>query len=884
MKSADPASRLAAALADRYRIERELGAGGMATVYLAADLRHERNVALKVLRPELAAVIGADRFLKEIKVTANLQHPHILGLIDSGEVDGLLWYAMPFVQGESLRDRLQREKQLPIADALRIASEVAAALDYAHRHGVIHRDIKPENILLHDGSALVADFGIALAASSAGTRMTETGMSLGTPHYMSPEQAMGEREITARSDVYALGCITYEMLTGDPPFTGSTAQAIVAKVITERAHALSTQRHTIPPHVEAAVLTALEKLPADRFATAAEFAAALVDRGYTLAAMAATAGAKTAASPSRDSQRWRRAALALCGVTAIALLSTAYFATRAAPPDAVRRFSVGFDKFYVDWAGVAIARDGQHLVYFAAEGGMFARTIDQLDATKLPGTADAWMPTFSPDGKELAFNTGAPGAIKVLSFEGGATRTLVADSTFNQALSWSEDNWIYYQAGSDYGRDLMRIRPDGSTRELIARADAARNELQFSFPHALPGGKKLLVTVYPVAGDVNIGVLDIESGAVEVITPGFVAVYAPSGHIVVHDGVGQLKAARFNPNSGTLIGGFTTMAEGVHNQFQGLPPLALSDEGTLVYQTAPVGGALARVSRDGSRVEPLDPDWTADAGSLALSPDGSNVAVSLIRGGRQELWVKSLVSGALSRLAAGGTLSYRPAWSPDGRTLLFTSDAEGTMTTYSVAADGSAPPRRVMPGYGAVDEALYSKDGEWLVFRTGSGTGRNILARRTRGDTSVRTIAAGPSEEFSPALSPDGKWIAYGSDESGRTEIYVRPFPDAERARYVVSRAGGSEPMWAHSGRELFFRDATGNLNAVPVDVGDRFSAGPARVLFNALQYKPEIRHRFYSVSPDDNSFIFARTGDYASGAPLVVTLNWFEELKRRVP
>src|SRR5512140_711951 len=279
---------LRAALADRYAIERELGQGGMATVYLAHDLKHDRKVAVKVLRPELAAVIGAERFLKEIKTTANLQHPHILGLIDSGEADGLLWYAMPFVEGESLRDRLQREKQLPIPDAVRIATEVAGALDYAHRHGVIHRDIKPENILLHDGRALVADFGIALAASTAGTRMTETGMSLGTPQYMSPEQAMGEREITARSDVYALGCVLYEMLVGDPPFTGSTAQAIVAKVVTEKPHSLIAQRHTVPPNLEAAVLTALEKLPADRFATAADLAAALANPSF--ATKSATAG------------------------------------------------------------------------------------------------------------------------------------------------------------------------------------------------------------------------------------------------------------------------------------------------------------------------------------------------------------------------------------------------------------------------------------------------------------------------------------------------------------------------------------------------------------------------------------------------------------------
>ncbi|MBW8839985.1 MAG: serine/threonine protein kinase, partial [Gemmatimonadetes bacterium] len=227
-------NRLQLALSDRYRIEREIGAGGMATVYLAQDIRHARRVALKVLRPELAAVIGAERFLAEIQLTANLQHPHILPLFDSGEADGSLFYVMPYVEGETLRDRLTREKQLPVPDAIRIAEEVAGALDYAHRHGVVHRDIKPENILLHDGSALVADFGIALAASKAsGARMTETGMSLGTPHYMSPEQAMGEREITARSDVYALGAVLYEMLTGEPPFTGATAQAVVARVVTE---------------------------------------------------------------------------------------------------------------------------------------------------------------------------------------------------------------------------------------------------------------------------------------------------------------------------------------------------------------------------------------------------------------------------------------------------------------------------------------------------------------------------------------------------------------------------------------------------------------------------------------------------------------------------
>ena len=285
-----PSASLVISLADRYRVERELGQGGMATVYLAHDLKHDRPVAIKVLRPELAAVIGAERFLSEIKTTANLQHPHILPLFDSGIAtlnaelstpnSQLLFYVMPYIEGESLRDRLVRDKQLAITDAVRIATEVASALDYAHRRGIVHRDIKPENILLHDGQALVADFGIALAAVKAGdSRMTQTGMSLGTPAYMSPEQAMGERDIGPRSDLYALGAMTYEMLVGDPPFTGSTVQSIVAKVMTEKPVPPTRIRDTIPASVEHAVLTALQKLPADRFASAKEFADALVQTG-----------------------------------------------------------------------------------------------------------------------------------------------------------------------------------------------------------------------------------------------------------------------------------------------------------------------------------------------------------------------------------------------------------------------------------------------------------------------------------------------------------------------------------------------------------------------------------------------------------------------------
>src|SRR6201997_5210302 len=275
----DPA-RLTAALAGRYALERELGAGGMATVYLARDVKHDRDVALKVLRPELAAVLGAERFLQEIRISARLDHPHILTLIDSGTVEGFLYYVLPFVRGESLRDKLNREKQLGIEEALTITKQVASALDYAHRQGVVHRDIKPENILIQEGEAVVADFGIALAVREAGgPRLTESGLSLGTPQYMSPEQATGDRALDARTDVYSLAAVVYEMLTGEPPHTGATAQAVIAKLLTERPTRIRTVRDTVPHGVDSAVAKALAKVPADRFGSAAEFASALLAPG-----------------------------------------------------------------------------------------------------------------------------------------------------------------------------------------------------------------------------------------------------------------------------------------------------------------------------------------------------------------------------------------------------------------------------------------------------------------------------------------------------------------------------------------------------------------------------------------------------------------------------
>ena len=384
----DALAQLRSTLADRYAIEREIGRGGMATVYAARDLRHQRLVALKVLDPELGAVLGAERFLSEIRVTANLQHPNLLALFDSGTAGGLLFYVMPLVDGESLRTRLDRERQLPLDEAIRIATAVASAVDYAHRHGVIHRDLKPENILLHDGQPVVADFGIALAVRNAGgQRVTQTGLSLGTPLYMSPEQAPGDRQIDARTDIYSLAAVTYEMLAGEPPHTGTTAQAVIAKLMTEEPRPLTVLRRAVPAHVDAAVRCALEKLPADRFATARDFADAIGGR--------VAVAARATSTPRAPSNRWRTAALALGVTTVLALGALAVsLGTRRAPtmPRPPMRFPLDFPEdasLFLTPSGTsfALSPDGTAIVYNGGrtERRFFLRRFTDRETRPLDG-------------------------------------------------------------------------------------------------------------------------------------------------------------------------------------------------------------------------------------------------------------------------------------------------------------------------------------------------------------------------------------------------------------------------------------------------------------------------------------------------------------------
>ncbi len=886
---------LDAALEGRYSVDRELGAGGMATVFLANDLRHDRKVAIKVLRPELAAVIGAERFLREIKTIASLQHPHILGLIDSGQVNGTAYYVMPFVEGESLRDRLVREKQLPVADAVRLASEVASALDYAHRHGVIHRDIKPENILLHDGRALVADFGIALAVSKAGgTRMTETGMSLGTPQYMSPEQAMGEREIGPESDVYALGAVTYEMLVGEPPFTGPTAQAIVARIITEEPRPLVTRRRTIPSPVESAVLTALEKLPADRFKSTREFADALSNPGYTRAEVS------VGSVPSKATRRWKIAAVAtsLLAVAAVGAALAGWL--RPDPPRPLMRYAITFPDSSAPNSGMILSPDGSRLLYARAGATglqLWVKERDRYEPSPVAGAGNIDAFTISPDGQWIAMVQRAE--LKILPIAGGSPVKL-ADSVFYVGVAWLDDGTIVYTS-TDFS--LMRISADGSgVRTLREQRTGSRAPV---LPHALPGSRGVLFTLCSAACvSADLYVLDLESGSetklVEEVLQGW---YLPTGHLAYVGRDGQMFAMPFDLDNLATSGTPVPLLQGV-KLLSGIAPfLTVSSSGTLIVQTgqpaylSTENSSLVWIDRAGKRTQ-LDSAWDFSLGQTegnhgwALSPDGRRLVINLTTNAGDDIWTKAMPRGPLSRLTFDPASEFRPRFTPDGNSVTYIRRSNGTRASGTLLerlADGTGGVDTLLSN--AVLEGFRTRDG-WVIARVGGevgGQSRDIVGIRPGVDSVARPLVANPAyHEAAPALSPDGKWLAYESDETGRNEVYIRPFPNTDGGKWQVSENGGQAPLWAHSGRELFFVDGRRDMVAVSVAPGGSSPNLSARRALFALTEDLYLGNTGYyapfDISADDTRFLMVQTRTQSPGeATFLLVDNWFADVKARL-
>ncbi len=903
--STSAVDRINAALSGRYRIERELGEGGMATVYLADDLRHERKVALKVLKPELAAVVGADRFLTEIKTTANLQHPHILPLFDSGEADSFLFYVMPYVEGETLRERIDRDKQLPIDEALGIATAVANALQTAHDAGIVHRDIKPGNILMSRGEPLVADFGIALAVGSAGgNRLTETGLSVGTPFYMSPEQATGDQAIGPASDTYALACVLYEMLVGEPPYPGSTAQAVLGKIIQGIPVSATAVRKTIPGHVDAAIRKALERLPADRFTGAHGFAKALTDPGFQH-------GAGGVASAGAVAGKWRRIGLAASAAAVVLAGVALWLGTRPAPPAPIARYQMelpaGHNPARAYGDNLAVAPDGSSIVYVGPGGQgtqLWIKRRDQLAPAPINGTEGAFSLAFSPDGQRVAFLAGsATSVLKVVSLGGEPPLTVLDDGLGGNDVDWGPGGYLYVDLAT-FG--MARVPATGGQPDTLTAPGVGTAENFHAWYDVLPNGRGVIYTIgYTPASDAEayvLAVLDLESRETRILLQGVYARYSPSGHLVYISADGTLLAAPFDQDRMELTGPSVALAQGAGVGAFGSADLSISDEGTLVYMAGAAASGLSTVvwvDRAGA-VTPVNANWEFDAGqpevALALSPDNTRLAVKINTEAGEDIWVKQLdqgPQGPLSRLTFDEGADRRPRWSADGARITFTSDrlqGSNHYDLWSRLADGTGSPELLLDLEESILEMQHTRDEQAYILRLGGLSGatnvRDIVALQV-GGTDVTPIAAEPYDEKNVALSPSGRWIAYESTETGQDEIYVRPYPNSGEGKWQISSGGGINPKWAHDEEEIFYVDGEGNMVAAEVRTGSgTFGVGRRTTLFSVFDRVLDAGANYTSwdVSADDERFIMAQTGggDPASSA-VVVVQNFFEDLRARV-
>ena len=854
--------RLTAALADRYRIERELGQGGMATVYLAQDLKHDRKVALKVLKPELAAVLGAERFVVEIKTTAALQHPHILPLFDSGSADGFLYYVMPYIQGETLRSKLDRETQHGIEEAVRITREVADALDYAHRHGVIHRDIKPENILLHDGRPMVADFGIALALSAAaGGRMTETGLSLGTPHYMSPEQATAEKELSNRSDIYSLGCVLYEMLTGNPPHTGASAQQIIMKIVTEEAVPVTKVRKSVPANVAAAVAQAIEKLPADRFGSAKALADALADPSFT----DMRGGTDTAIARFPAATGINRALVAL---SAALLLAVAWLVLRPTAVRGPREYDVALpDSAPVNLrlrANFVVGPHGDFVIYVRSNPReLWYRSL--LDATvrRIEATEGAELPTISPTGEQVAFvrRGGEENTVEVTTRDGG-TATVIARSRAANSLEWLADGHILLTEG------------DGLRARLLDPGGGASTDVPIGYcinPSLLPDHTTLLCGG---GGDKLAGWTSlrdsVSEGSFRTSGPERSLVFGADFRVVdgkylvwVSNG-GDLLAATVDVAS-RRVGRSVRLVTGLgRGAYSGAGSYALAANGTLVFANG-INEAVGHLVRtDGQTMDTLPVGREAFL-QFALSPDGRRLAAVVERFDGHELRIYDLQSGEHIVWMRRPRLR-QPVWSATGDRLV----ASTPDSLFVGAPDAAGSPSLLFSASSYFEGVSWLPDGRLLG--TAWGPYMVLTAHLDRQPPAFDTLA---TFAVMGRLSPDGRWLAYNAADF--RAIWIEPVPRTGQ-RYPAG--SGDYPQWLSSEEFVTISDNR-RLDRIRIDTSVR----PPRILrrpwFDAVRFVGIAAGGFGLTG--DGRVLYKQGAEIAPARYLRVIPNWVAQMKRAV-
>ena len=888
-----------------YEILSTLGAGGMGEVYRARDTKLDRAVAIKILPEAFAAdTERIARFQREAKTLASLNHPNIAHIHGLEESNGVRALVMELVEGEDLARRIARGA-IPVAEALPIAKQMADALEAAHEQGIIHRDLKPANIRVRrDGTVKVLDFGLAKAMELTGAAspsvsqsptittpaMTQAGMILGTAAYMSPEQARGT-PVDKRADIWAFGCVLYEMLTGQRAFDGQGVSETLARVI-EREPDWARLPAALSPALRTFITRCLQKDPRQRVQ-------AIGDVRLALEGAFETSVVQTAA-PAAVAQ-WPR--VALVGVAAIiascAIIGTlVWFAARRAEPvpPRVSRLQLtpaGAAALSIGWNDreLAITPDGSHLIYIGNLGTqIFVRALDAL-APVAVYTGRVTGLFVSPDGQWIGFREGL-GVLKKVAVAGGPAVTLATiDTAGSSGATWGPDDTIIVATNSvDTG--LQRVSAAGGPLTVLTRPDRAQGEADHFWPEMLPGGRAVLFTITSLTGGLDaaqVAVLDLQTGAHRILVPGGShAHYVSSGHLV-YAAAGTLRALPFDLARLETRGTPVTVVPDVLTTIQGGVDAVVAGDGTLAYVLGTIEGTprtLVWVDRQGHETPiPAPPRPYL---LPALSPDGTRLAV-FANDQQRDLWLWDLRRTTLTRLTSTPGVDVVQVWTPDSRRLIFTSDRAGVRNLFWQAADGAGEVERLTESPDTQYPTGVSPDGRRLIFTDDSPTTANdVMAIELDATRRVTPLVQSPFTEQNGTVSPDGRWLAYEANDSGRFEIYVRPFPEVNTGRWQVSTTGGTRPIWARRGQELVYVSPTGALMGVGVARDPSWVATtPTLVVKEGYFTNLNWWGRSYDISPDGQRFMMIKEGGIdgtAAPGSIIVVQHWVEELKRLVP
>jgi serine/threonine-protein kinase len=892
-----------------YDITGAIGAGGMGEVYRARDTKLNRDVAIKVL-PDAFALDPErlPRFTREAQVLASLNHSNIAAIYG---IEGTA-LVMELVEGEDLSAHIARGA-MPLAESLPIARQIADALEAAHEQGIVHRDLKPANVKVRaDGMVKVLDFGLAKAMDPAGAsgtnvansptltaRATQMGTILGTAAYMAPEQARG-KIVDRRADIWAFGVVLYEMLTGRRAFEGDEVSDVLAAVLRQDID-WTRLPATTPLRLRALLERCLDRDPKTRLRDIGEARVELakIASGAPDTTTAVAAGTPAAALPRARSNRlaWGIAALAVAGLATVIVLRPPWTSTPAPVPVRFTYEPPAASALSVNTTdrNFAISPDGSRVAYVTNAGGLFVRALDSLDTTPLRGITNARQPFFSPNGQWIGFFDQV--GIKKVSITGGPAIPICSNGSLPRGASWGADDTIIF-ATTDYTSGLLAVPAAGGDATILTHADNKRGEVDHVQPFVLSEGSLVLFTIVPTSTQVEamqVAVLDRRTGrTTTLIHGGSDASYveSPSGGpgFLVYASAGTLRAVRFDPKTLSVSGEPLPVVDGLEMVSTGAAEYGVSRSGTLVYLPGTLNGqaasrTLAWIDRKTGRETPIAKAPPRAYFALRLSPDDTRVALD-IRDQDNDIYVWQLANQTLMRLTFQSGVDGLPVWTPDGRKVVYYSISGGNNLFWQLA-DGSGAAERLTNSPNSQAPLGFSPDGTRLLLRERGGTTGDDIKMLTMDTRQTTPLIQTSFNENNGQVSPDGKWVAYESNDGVVSQIYVCPFPDVSKGRWQVSSAGGSRPIWSKKGTELFYETDTA-IMAVPVQTSGGFTFGGAAKLFDLRPVPGLLSGRHYDATADGQRFIVIKDpppnpSNPSAASALTVVLHWSAELERKV-